>query len=94
MTKSLSIVIHKNYILSVSEGFAMFLKSKLTTCFIDGFHFENKIPINKNKIPMLIYSTKVNIYIGLWTLKMECTRYGLCTQVAFNNPRAISFCFF
>ena len=37
MTKTLSIVSHKNYNLGASEDFVIFLTSKLITCFIDGF---------------------------------------------------------
>ena len=37
MTKTLSMVSHKNYNLSANEGFVIFLTSKLITCFIDGF---------------------------------------------------------
>ena len=36
MTKTLSMVSHKNYNLNANEGFVMFLASKLITCFIDG----------------------------------------------------------
>ena len=35
---------------------------------------------------------EVNIYIGFWTLKAKCTQYGICSQVAFKNARAM-FCF-
>ena len=37
MTKTLSMVSHKNYNLSANEGFVIFLTSKLITCFIDSF---------------------------------------------------------
>jgi len=37
MTKTLSIVSHKNYILSANEDFVIFLTSKSITCFTDGF---------------------------------------------------------
>ena len=30
---------------------------------------------------------KVNLYIGLWTLKMKCTQHGLYEQAAFKNRR-------
>jgi hypothetical protein len=26
-------------------------------------------------------------------LKMKCTQYGICSQAAFKNARAIFFCF-
>ena len=34
---------------------------------------------------------EVNIYIRLWTLKMKCTRYGSCEEVALKNARAMGF---
>ena len=34
---------------------------------------------------------EVNIYIGLWTLKMKCTQFGLYRQATFKNVRAILF---
>ena len=37
MTKTLSMVSHKNYNLNANEGFVIFLTSKLITCFIGGF---------------------------------------------------------
>ena len=42
MTKTLSMVSHKNYNLIANEGFEMFLTSKLITCFIDGPSLERK----------------------------------------------------
>ena len=42
MTKTLSMVIHKNYNLNANEGFVIFLTSKLITCFIDGFTLKMK----------------------------------------------------
>ena len=37
MTKTLSMVSHKNYNLGANEGFVIFLTSKIITNFIDGF---------------------------------------------------------
>ena len=34
---------------------------------------------------------EVNIYIGFWTLKMKCTQYAICGEVAFKNVRAMIF---
>ena len=34
---------------------------------------------------------KVNIYIGFCILKMECTQYGICGEVAFKNARIQRF---
>ena len=42
MTKTLSMVSHKNYNLSANEDFVIFLTSKLITCFIDGFTLKMK----------------------------------------------------
>jgi hypothetical protein len=81
MTKTLSMVSHKNYGFSANEGFVMFLTSKFFTCFIDGF--TSKRIHNQ----LLIYSMKVNIYIGFRTLKVKCAQYGLYGQAAFKNAR-------
>ena len=45
MKKTLSLVSQKNYNLGANEVFVIFFTSKLITCFIDGFTFENEIPI-------------------------------------------------
>ena len=34
---------------------------------------------------------EVNIYIGFWALKVMCTQYGICSQAAIKNARAIFF---
>jgi hypothetical protein len=34
---------------------------------------------------------EVNIYIGFGTLKVKCTQYGICVQVAFKNARGRIF---
>ena len=34
---------------------------------------------------------EVHIYIGFETLKVKCTRYGICSQTAFKNARAMFF---
>ena len=65
-------VSHKNCNLIASEGFVTFLTSKLITCFIDGFTL-----IMKSQ-SIAYYSMEVNIYIGLWTLKVKCAQYGIC----------------
>ena len=46
MTKTFSLVSHKYDTLSANGGFAMFLTSKLITCFYWQFHFENEILVN------------------------------------------------
>jgi hypothetical protein len=37
MTKTLSMISHKNYNLSANEGFVTFPTSTTMTCYIDGF---------------------------------------------------------
>jgi hypothetical protein len=59
--------------------FACFLTSKLITCFIDGF-------TSKREFQSIVHLLNMNwnIYIGVWTLKMQCTQYGLYGQAAFT----------
>ena len=85
MIKSLSIASDKNYNLNANEDFAIFLTSKLITYFIGGFTLKMK------SSQLLNYSMKVNIYIEFETLKMMCTQYGICGQVAFKNASTIVF---
>src|ERR1700738_420510 len=75
----------QNYNLNVNEDFVMFLTSKLITCFIDGFTSGIK---SQSIAYLLIGST--HIY---WILDLEvkCTQYGICSQVAFKNARAMLF---
>ena len=42
MTKTFSMVSHKNYNLNVDECFVIFLTSKFITCFIDSFTLKIK----------------------------------------------------
>ena len=78
-------VSHKNYNLNASDGFVIFLTSKLITCFIEDF-------TSKMKSQSIAYLLNgVNIYIGFWTLKMKHTQYELYGQEAFKNARAILF---
>jgi hypothetical protein len=46
------------------------------------------IQIPKPTIP------EVHIYIGFETLKVKCTQYGICSQAAFKNARAMFFFLF
>jgi hypothetical protein len=34
---------------------------------------------------------EVHIHIGFETLKVKCTRYGICSQATFKNARAMFF---
>jgi hypothetical protein len=36
-------------------------------------------------------SAYIYIYIGFETLKVKCTQYGICSQAAFKNARAMFF---
>ena len=63
----------------------MFLTSKLITCFIDGFTFGM---ISESIAYLLIESA--HIY-WISYLKVNCTQYGLCSQAAFKNVRAMFF---
>jgi hypothetical protein len=36
---------------------------------------------------------EVHKYIGFETLKVKCTQYGICSQAAFKNARAMFFVF-
>ena len=60
------------------------------------FYFFNIFLAKSNFSTLINYSTCVepamNLrYIGLWTLKMKCTQYGLYEHVAFKNVREILF---
>ena len=81
MTKTLCMVSYKNYNLNAKRGFCHFLTFKLITCFIDGFTLRRKSQ------SIAYYSMKVNIYIGFWTLKPKCTKYGLYGRATFKNVR-------
>ena len=64
----------------------IFLTSKLITCFIDGFALQMK----SQSIVYLLNGSE-HICIGFWTLKVKCTWYGICEEVAFKNARAKTF---
>ena len=83
MTKTLSMVSHKNYNLNANEGFVNCFTSKLITCFVDG------VTSKVHPSQLLINSMEVNKYIGFWTLKMKCTQYGLYGQKTFKNARVM-----
>ena len=74
MTKTLSMVSHKNYSLIGIEGFVIFLTSKWIACCIDGSLWK------WNPCQLLIYSMEVKIYIGFWTLKVKWTQYVICDK--------------
>ena len=63
MTKTFLLVSHKHYNLSVSEGFVIFLTSKLNTCFIDKFTL-------KMKFQSIAYLLNVREHI-YWILDLE-----------------------
>jgi len=61
------------------------LTSKLITFFIDGFTSVMK----SQSMDYLV--SEVYIYIGFETLKVKCAQYGICSQTAFKNARAMFF---
>ena len=63
MTKTLSMVSHKNINLNANESFVIFLTSKLITCFIHGFTSKMK----SQSIAYLLNESE-NIY---YTLDLE-----------------------
>ena len=62
----------------------MFLTSELTTCFIGTFTFGMK-----SQFIVSLLSGSAHIYVGLWTLKVKCTQYGICGYTTFKNARAM-----
>ena len=64
MTKTLSILSHKNYNLDANEGFVIFLTSKFITYFIDGFTLKRK----SQSITCLLNGSEHIIY---WIVNLE-----------------------
>ena len=64
MTKTLSMVSHKNYNLNAKWGFCYFLTSKLLTCFIDGFTSRRKSQLSI----AYLFNESEHIY---WILDLE-----------------------
>ena len=84
--RQIQIVTHKNYILSGSEGFVIILTSKSITCFIEGFTL-----IMKSQSIAYLLNGSEHIYIGFWALRVKCTQYGICSQAASKDARAMFF---
>ena len=84
MTKTLSMVGHKNYNLNTSEGFVMFFDFQVNYMLLMTVSLRKE---NPNQ--WLIYSMKVNIYIGFRTLTWKCIQYGILymDKAAFKNAR-------
>ena len=63
----------------------MFLISKSITCFVNG-----STSGMKSQSIIYLLSGSPHIY---WILDLEvkCTQYGICSQAAFKNARAIFF---
>ena len=72
MTKTLSMVSHKNYNLSANEDFVIFLTSKLITCFIGGFTLKMK----SKSIAYLLNGSE-HIY-WIWDLEDEVHPLWIC----------------
>ena len=70
MTKTLSMVSHKNHNLSANEGFVIFLTSKLITCFIDSFTSKKKSQsivylLNESQVVYMILDLKGEMH-SIW----------------------------
>ena len=68
------------------EDFVLLFTSKFIAYFIDRFTLKMK----SQAIAYLLNGSE-HIYIGFWTLKVKCTQYGICGELAFKNARAIVF---
>ena len=73
MTKNLSMISHKNYILSANESFSIFLTSKLITCFLGSFTLKIKSQsiaylLNGNEYIYMILDLKDEVHsiCDLW----------------------------
>ena len=75
MTKTSSMVSHKNYNLSANEDFVKKITFKLITCFIDGF----TLKVKSQSITSLLNESE-HISIIFWTLKMKCIQYEICEK--------------
>jgi len=81
-------VSHKNvYPQCLREFHNIFLTFKLIKCFIDG-----STSGMKSQSIVYLLSGSAHIYWVL-NLKVTCTQYEICGQVAFKTPRAMCFFF-
>ena len=62
MTKTLSMVSHKNYNLRANEGFMIFFTSKLIPCFVDGF----TLTLKSHSIAYLLNVSEYILDFGPW----------------------------
>jgi hypothetical protein len=76
---------HKNHNLNVNEDFVIFLTSKLISFFIDGFTSGMK-----SQSMAYLLGASGHIY-WIRDLEGECIQYGICSQAAFKNARAMFF---
>jgi hypothetical protein len=79
MTKTLSMVSHKNYNLNANEGFVISFTSKIITCFIDGFTSKRK----SQPIVYLLNGSEHTYWI--LDLENEVHSHGLYRQTTFKN---------
>ena len=95
MTKALSMVSHKNYNPSDSEGFVMFLTSKLITSLINGFTSKRKsqsIAYLPNESEHIMWILDLNNELhSIWVIALtngfqECK--GQAMVKASQAPRA------
>ena len=64
------------------------MTSKLITFLVDGFTSGMK-----SHLMAYLLGGNAHIHIGFETLKVKCTQYGICSQAAFKNARAIFILF-
>jgi hypothetical protein len=80
MTKTLSMVSHKNYNLNAKWGFCHFLTSKLSTCFIDGFTSRRKSQsiaclLNGSEHIYWILDLETEVH-SIWVIWTQCSATG------------------
>jgi hypothetical protein len=76
MTKTLSMVSHKNYNLNAKRGFCHFLTSKLIICFIDGF-----TPKRKSQSIAYLLNGSEHMY---WILDLETEVHSIWVMWTSN----------
>ena len=80
MTKTLSMVSHKNYNLNAKWGFCHFLISKLSTCFINGFTSRRKSQsiaclLNGSEHIYWILDLETEVH-SIWVIWTQCSATG------------------
>ena len=86
MTKTLSMVSHKNYNLNANEGLVILFTSKF---FLIALLMVSLQKMKSQSIAYLLYERK-HIY-WIWTLKTKYTSTWVYEQTPFKNMKAILF---